>query len=422
MNREEPGRVMHPRRYAEQHRSGFSLVQVMLAMGVATIGMLAITSMTTVGFKAQKGLENAFQLAQFGTTLQQILLNRSPCEANLVNILTFDPTDTTNLQPAANALQIYYPKAGPGGTVIRGDLFVDKSVTYGGWNVKSLGIQVVGPAGPNAYMINVVVNFEKKKDASGNVISLGSSTGQRQATTLIVTTQAAGSTVKVTGCGTTSSHGSQTFTSNQNFIVPVNVTKVRVRMVGGGGGGAGVCGSIGGGGGGGAGGYCEGVYDVTPGASIPITVGAGGAGGQGVPSGCTGSTNGQPGGQSSFGAYCSATGGAGGLSSPAWAGGSPGRGQIGAAPGAALQTLFDLHGGWGSDGCPAITNPSVCGGNGGASYFGGGGRAGTFMGLGSANGIAPGSGGGGSYQFTVGYSNQGGRGAPGLVVVEWGAF
>ena len=50
-------------------------------------------------------------------------------------------------------------------------------------------------------------------------------------------------------------------------------------------------------------------------------------------------------------------------------------------------------------------------GIGGASYWGGGGRSGAA----GAAGQAPGSGGGGAYSQAL----SGGKGAPGLVVVEY---
>ncbi|MEO8590336.1 MAG: hypothetical protein ABI432_13260, partial [Flavobacteriales bacterium] len=63
-----------------------------------------------------------------------------------------------------------------------------------------------------------------------------------------------------------------TFTTSGTFIVPAGVTSITVELVGAGGSGGGN-----GGGGGGGGGYAKGTITVTPGASIPIVVGAGGS-------------------------------------------------------------------------------------------------------------------------------------------------
>ena len=91
----------------------------------------------------------------------------------------------------------------------------------------------------------------------------------------------------------------QLFAASGTFTVPAGVTSVKVTCIGAGGGA-----SVGFGSQGGAGGCSSGVYTVTPGAAITVTVGTGGAG-------VGNSTNGAAGGASSFGALLSATGGGG---------------------------------------------------------------------------------------------------------------
>ncbi len=194
-------------------------------------------------------------------------------------------------------------------------------------------------------------------------------------------------------------------TTSQTFTVPAGVTRVKATVVGGGGGGAYAAtttyqADYSSGGGGGAGGAAIGVYSVTPGNQITVTVGSGGAGGT------NSNYNGAAGGSSSFGNYCSATGGAGagytnsGASSPGASGGSGTGGQI------------NITGGMGCDG---LNLPFSGFGNGGASIFGGGGRAGAGSGI---AGHAYGAGGGGAYQNST-TTNTGGAGAAGIVIVEW---
>jgi len=86
------------------------------------------------------------------------------------------------------------------------------------------------------------------------------------------------------------------FQASGTFIVPTDITKIRVRVLGAGGGGKNN------GSGGGGGGYCDGIFTVTPGASYTVTVGAGGTAGASPTAGGT----------TSFGALLSATGGAAG--------------------------------------------------------------------------------------------------------------
>lgn len=83
----------------------------------------------------------------------------------------------------------------------------------------------------------------------------------------------------------------------------------------------------------------------------------------------------------------------------------------GGAGGTAAAGDIRINGGTGSDG---QTGSSLLTGNGGASYFGGGGRAGSQAGI---AGAAPGSGGGGAYD--LGFTSTaytGGDGADGILI------
>jgi hypothetical protein len=187
----------------------------------------------------------------------------------------------------------------------------------------------------------------------------------------------------------------QVYTGSAPFTVPAGVTRIRVRVVGAGGGGGRGTGTNAAAGGG-AGGYAEGWYDVTPGSTYMVTVGAGGSGA--TSPGAAGS----PGGTTSFGDLLSATGGSG--QSPLEAGGSGGYGVGG-----------QINAG-GGDGLDATGGAPTMGGGGGNSVFGGGGRAGTVAG---GNAKAFGAGGGGSYG--PGTPGNGGSGAHGVCIVEWWA-
>lgn len=188
----------------------------------------------------------------------------------------------------------------------------------------------------------------------------------------------------------------QVFTINSAWVVPDNVDRVRVTIVGGGAG-AGSSGSTlaGGGGGAGATGIAV-VAGLTPGTSIPMTIGAAGNGG-------LNGAQGAAGGSSSFGVYVTSGGGSPGQ------GGNTGQG--GGAGGPAYGATLTVGGGAGGDGSSGLNR----GGDGAASSFGGGGRASSALGV-VQNGVAWGSGGG------AGYFNSnvpGGSGQQGIIVVEW---
>lgn len=172
----------------------------------------------------------------------------------------------------------------------------------------------------------------------------------------------------------------QVFTSSGTFTVPDGVTKIKATVVGGGGnGGNGIASSNAGAGGGGAG-TAIGIYTVTPGSAVSITVGS--------------ATQ-----ASSFGSFCSAAGGssASGL--------TPGSGGVGSGGNLNLR---------GSGANSSVT--TGFGGCGGNSSIGGGGNGGVSSGSAQAGGSYGGGGGGGS--GTSGFT-AGGAGAPGIVIVEW---
>jgi hypothetical protein len=118
-------------------------------------------------------------------------------------------------------------------------------------------------------------------------------------------------------------HNITLFTATSFWICPTGVYKVMATVVGGGGGGWG--GSAPNPTNGGPGGIAIGVYTVVPGTTYNVVVGSGGTG-----------VSGGNGGQSSFGLFCLATGGAGGTNS--------GSGAAGNGSGGNLRNTY-VHGG-----------------------------------------------------------------------------
>lgn len=190
----------------------------------------------------------------------------------------------------------------------------------------------------------------------------------------------------------------QVFAASGTYTPTAGMRLCKVTVIGGGGGAGGAKDSGGATGGGGAGG-CSVKYvsAATVGASQAVTVGTGGAGG----SGATGA-NGSAGNNSSFGAICSATGGA--LSTGS-TGGTITNGGLG---GIGSSGDLNFAGGAGN------TGNAVQGGNGGNSFMGAGGL-GVLDTTGNA-GRAYGSGGSGVRCSAS--SSTGGAGSDGVVFVE----
>jgi hypothetical protein len=216
---------------------------------------------------------------------------------------------------------------------------------------------------------------------------IGNTTGN----TLTKLTLTAGSGISVTnGSGaitiaSTAAGGfsdMQVFTSTGTWTNPGNITKVKVTVVGGGGAGGAPGSTCGGGGGGGT------AIEVIPfpsGTNVPVTVGAGSAN--------------TTGGTSSFGPYCSATGGA--------------TGGAGALGGVGSGGQLNIAGGPGSKGGLNQSGTANQSGPGGNSYLGAGGLGNSQDSPAKAGRLY---GGGGAGQASNG--NRG-AGAAGVVVVEF---
>lgn len=199
------------------------------------------------------------------------------------------------------------------------------------------------------------------------------------------------------------------FTTSGTFVVPAGRTTLYVSGCGGGAGGGGGCdGIVGTRGAGGAGGEAgrsaiKVAVAVTPGQSIPVTIGAGGARGDRFSDGLAGSAT-------SLGSLLTL---AGGRLSPR---GNSGVGSTGGFIGGA-----NGNGGGGGGinfGGTGASGPFGSGGGGGYGaeiYTGGGGSAATGFGAGGGGG----GGGGTRSQFDELFGQPGGAGAPGFLLIEW---
>jgi len=193
----------------------------------------------------------------------------------------------------------------------------------------------------------------------------------------------------------------QVFTASGTWTKPAGITKVKVTVVGGGGGGgtANITSRIGGSGA--AGGTAIEFIDVSSTSSETVTIGAGGTGGS------SGGNAGVTGGTSSFGAFCSATGGTGGKA-------CTGPNSAASTGGTGVGGDVNISGGDGHVMNNASATNTYDGGQGGASFFGGGGASGIDAATAGLDASAYGAGGG------AGASNSGvgGDGASGIVIVE----
>jgi hypothetical protein len=245
----------------------------------------------------------------------------------------------------------------------------------------------------NSMFVDVSDNVAKLRDNSGNIQGLSGYSGPNgingsSGYSGVTGSNGASGYSGVIGAGL---GGVQVFTSSGtwSFSGSGSPSKVWVELVGGGAGGKPGSGGQWGGGGGGAGGYAAKLCSVSD--NVTVTIGAGGAA----------SGNG---GTTSFVGFCS---GDGGTTGSTYAGGSGGAGSSGD---------INITGGDGFNPMSHGTNFRN-GGNGGVSFYGGGGRgAEGLTPTASRTGQVYGSGGGGGGDPTV---TAAAAGKDGIVIVRW---
>ncbi len=193
------------------------------------------------------------------------------------------------------------------------------------------------------------------------------------------------------------------FTASTTFTYPAGALLARVRLWAGGGGGGGTSGAGSVASGGGGAGFAEGVFSVTQGANVAVTVGSGGFGGVGAAAGGGG-------GSSSFGSLISASPGGGGAGA--------GAGVIATTPGGGgtgFGGSLSLPGYGGGTGVQTATGSYMSGSGGGAFQS----QGAQFVASNSStaqaggSGLLPGAGGSGGIS-----GGGGGGGARGLIIVE----
>jgi hypothetical protein len=149
---------------------------------------------------------------------------------------------------------------------------------------------------------------------------------------------------------------------------------------------------------------------LTKGSSVSVTVGAGGVGGTATP------TNGTSGGSSSFGAYCSASGGGYGVAASAST--TNVMSLLGSGPGIGSNGDINIGGFAASIGSIVVTSGgnAYAGGNSGGTFWGG--SSNGFLGSNGNNGKI-GAGGGGTATTNIALALSGGSGGDGAVIIEW---
>jgi len=226
---------------------------------------------------------------------------------------------------------------------------------------------------------------------SGTANAVGSNTTSTFNVTATATSYAGNTYTTVSSLNSITVYAPQvisfTSTGGSTFNVPVGISSVQVLVIGGGGGGGGATGFEAGGGGGAGGFVSNASYPVTPGGSVPVTIGAGGAHtpNGGGPSGPGIYYPGSQGGNSAFGSITAYGGGHGGGQYWWGAPGASGGGMAGNSYGGPGSTAYPAQGNNGGSSSGSANSGSTGAGGGGA---GGAGSNSTSSGVPGGPGVS----------------------------------
>jgi hypothetical protein len=284
--------------------SGFGITDAVLANTVITAGTATKITYDAKGLVTSGTTLSASDIPNITesqvTGLVSDLSNKQPLDADLTAIAALTGTsgflktngsgtwsvDTATYLTGNQTITLSGDITGSGTTAITGTLAsVGTAGTYKSVTTDAKGRVTAGtnPTTLSGFGITDAVDTSTTQTIGGaKTFSIGpivptaaanTNTTQAASTAFVQTAVSNAVTAAVSGVNI------QYFTSSGTFTVPAGITKVRVQLYGGGGSGGFCPAVIYLGGGGGAGGFGEGVYTVTPGANITVTIGAGGAAG-----------------------------------------------------------------------------------------------------------------------------------------------
>jgi prepilin-type N-terminal cleavage/methylation domain-containing protein len=133
------------------NRRGFSLIEVMIAMGILSIVMLASAQMFTQIFAQQRGMNQSFDLLQFIETVDGITRNSPTCQPTLIG-QPFNPVTPTAV--------VYTDPSGP--------ITVGTRIgTNGSLIVDTVMLTSVALTAPNQYLAELSFTVDKTGQVVG---------------------------------------------------------------------------------------------------------------------------------------------------------------------------------------------------------------------------------------------------------------
>lgn len=371
--------------FKKTNQAGFSIVEVLISVGIMAIVMLSMSSMMVAQNKSIQQMETKLAILDIERYMITALASSSVCSFALTDPAPkvfnseFVGTATIPLASIHSAADVSSPNIVSVGSPIS----TSSSVTVQAISVKDLQVLTTGPDDFRGYL---EVSFNNSQGFQYKPLRFLIN---------IKTNAASPITAKeIASCNaaeSSASGGIQVFERAGYFVVPEGVTSVKVTVQGAGGGGGVSSGTRGAGGGG----VATGVVSVTPHTQIYVQVGDGGAGQTWAISANSPATDG---GVTAFGTYITCTGGVRGSST----------GAGGTCTGGSSTTN-------GGDGTFTRASEGV----GGSGQGLGAGAGGIKDVNGGAGGFPGGGGSGGGAPCDPSWILCAGAGAGGRVIIEW---
>ena len=171
-------------------RNGFTLIEVLVALGILTIGVLVTLSATSIGIKSQKNFESLVEADSVMSIVQLIIGNSESCTLNfkdkVLDTSLMSPSPQTNSDFGAASLKISLP---------RGAIVAQQGMSIGMSQIDSMSLVLDGKVG-NTYFAKLTLSFVKKLETQAK--SVGASQRTR---TIPVAFFVDSGTGKVKQCG-----------------------------------------------------------------------------------------------------------------------------------------------------------------------------------------------------------------------------
>jgi len=142
-----------------QHQYGFSLVQLMVSMAIATIAIMGVLKVLNLSFKTRNTISVSTDFMDYVYSIRQVINSGGTCTFNLKDTI-FEITDELE-KPIV--VELYYPNL----KGEKGKVLAKVGQMHSGLKVVQLELEVIGPIDTGRYLAKLILAVEKNKSTFG---------------------------------------------------------------------------------------------------------------------------------------------------------------------------------------------------------------------------------------------------------------